>query len=229
MNLKTHYENLYDKSIERILSDNYEIDHLINSPLDSRFGITLLIRPSTSIKNEIQKFLNILKRIDPNQYYYENSDIHITVMSIISCYNGFKLEQIDITKYIEIIRESLLNMSNLDIEFKDVTASPSCLMIQGFMSNDSLNELRDQLRDRFKNSNLEQSIDKRYAIQTAHATVVRFKEKLNQKSKFLEVLEKYRTHTFGTFQVKTMELVYNDWYQRDEFVEKLSEFTIKNE
>jgi len=228
MNLKEHYDTLYTKSIKRIETDDYDIDVLIDSFSDNRFGITLLIRPSLEVKNDIQKFLGELKAIDPNQYYYENSDIHITVMSIISCYNGFKLESIEIPKYIELIKESLANISNIEIEFKGITASPSCLMIQGFMNTNSLNELRNTLRDKFKNSTLEQSIDKRYAIQTAHATVVRFKEKLNQKSKFLEVLEKYRTHKFGTFDVKTIELVYNDWYQKAKFVEKLSEFNIKN-
>jgi 2'-5' RNA ligase len=229
MNLKAHYDNLYDKSIESILLDNYEIDDLINSPSDNRFGITLLIRPSTAVKSEIQKFLKELNVIDPYQYYYENSDIHITVMSIISCYNGFKLASIDISKYNDIIKENLLDISNLKIEFKGVTASPSCIMIQGFMNNNSLNELRNNLRDKFINSPLEQSIDKRYAIQTAHATVVRFKEKLNHKSKFLKALEKYRSHEFGMFEVKNMELVYNDWYQRAKFVKKLSEFSIKNQ
>lgn len=228
MNLKEHYDTLYTKSIKHIETDDYDIDALIDSPSDNRFGITLLIRPSLKVKNEIQKFLGELKAIDPNQYYYENSDVHITVMSIISCYNGFKLESNEIPKYIELIKESLANISNIEIEFKGITASPSCLMIQGFMNTNSLNELRNTLRDKFKNSTLEQSIDKRYAIQTAHATVVRFKEKLNQKLKFLEVLEKYRTHIFGTFNVKTIELVYNDWYQKAKFVEKLSEFNIKN-
>lgn len=227
MTIKVHYDNLYEKSIKRIASNNYEIDELINSPSDDRFGITLLIRPSSEVKNEIQKFLDELKAIDPNQYYYENSDIHITVLSIISCYNGFKLADIDISKYIELIKESLLEVSNLEIEFKGVTASPSCIMIQGFMNTESLNQTRNRLRDKFKKSTLQQSIDQRYAIQTAHTTVVRFKEKLCEKSKFLEMLQKYRTHKFGTFSVKTMELVYNDWYQNTKFVKKLSEVSIK--
>ena len=218
MTLEVHYNNLYIQSVESILSDNYLIDELIVSALDNRFGITLLIRPCIEVKNNIQKFLNELKNVEPNQYYYDNSDIHITVMSIISCYDGFKLESIEIQEYVELIKESLTTISNIEIEFKGVTASSSCLMIQGFMSNDMLNELRNKLRETFKNSTLQQSIDQRYAIQTAHATVVRFKEKLQLKSGFLKVVEKYRNHNFGTFEVENIELVYNDWYQRAKFV-----------
>ena len=31
---------------------------------------------------------------------------------------------------------------------------------------------------------------------------------------------------FGKFEVKKIELVYNDWYQRKEFVKKIVEFEI---
>ncbi|MFD0989824.1 2'-5' RNA ligase family protein [Mariniflexile jejuense] len=228
MNLKEHYESLYKTSIKQIEADAYDIDTLIDSPSDNRFGITLLIRPSETIKNEIQKFLDILKAIDPNQYYYVNSDIHITVMSIISCYDGFELKSINISEYITLINESIQNVSNLKIEFKGITASTSCIMVQGFMNTEALNDARNNLRIKFKNSTLKQSIDKRYTIQTAHATVLRFKEKIIDKSKFLEIVEKYKNHEFGTFEVKSIELVYNDWYQKAKFVKKLSEFSIKN-
>ncbi|WP_231481145.1 hypothetical protein [Sediminibacter sp. Hel_I_10] len=85
MNLESHYKKLYNESISKISSDSYEIDELIDSKKDNRFGITLLIRPSIEIKEKIQNFIKEIKKIEPNQYYYPNSDIHITVMSIISC------------------------------------------------------------------------------------------------------------------------------------------------
>ena len=108
MNLEHHYKKLYNESINKISSDNYEIDHLIDSNKDKRFGLTLLVRPSIEIKKEIQKFLNKIKEIEPDQYYYPNSDIHITVMSIISCYEGFDMTKIDMPKYIELIEKCLL-------------------------------------------------------------------------------------------------------------------------
>lgn len=228
MNLKEHYNSLYQNAIEKIKSDNYAVDPLIDSTKDNRFGITLLIRPPDKVKNEIQKFLNELKALEANQYYYANTDIHITILSIISCYNGFKLKDINISEYNTLIKQSLLDIENIEIQFKGLTASPSCLLIQGFMKNESLNNLRNTLREKFKNSTLQQSIDKRYAIQTAHSTVVRFREKFTNKSEFLNIMEKYKSHDFGTFKVNKIELVYNDWYQRAKFVEKLSEFDIKH-
>ncbi|WP_299555584.1 mutarotase [Seonamhaeicola sp.] len=224
MNLKAHYDDLYDTSVELIKKDQYTIDHLIDDPSDNRFGITLLIRPPDHIKEHIQRFISKIKTLEPNQYYYESSDIHITVMSIISCFNGFKLDHIHIQDYIDVIHKCLLRINNFSINFRGITASPTGLMVQGFTSDASLNILRDHLRNAFKNTGLLQSIDKRYTIKTAHATVVRFREHLNDKHEFLKAVKAHRTHNFGTFDVNALELVYNDWYQREALVKKLFEF-----
>ncbi len=226
MNLENHYKELYDHSISKISSDNYEIDNLIDSDKDNRFGMTLLIRPPIEIKEEIQKFIKEIKRIEPNQYYYPNSDIHITVMSIISCYDGFDMKTIDLKKYIELTQKCLMEIREFSITFKGITASPSGIMIQGFMNTNELNDIRDRLRKEFKNSNLEQSLDKRYSIRTAHSTIIRFKTKLSQKENFLKALDKNINYNFGTFKVNKFELVYNDWYQRDKYVNKIYDFFI---
>lgn len=227
MNLKEHYNKLYKDSIQKIQSDSYQIDELIDSSTDNRFGITLLLRPDNNVKNEIQKFLNKIKLIEPHQYYYPDSDIHITIMSIISCYNEFDLTQIRIEDYVNIIRKSIDGFNKFEIEFKGLTASPSCLMIQGFLKDNTLNLIRSNLRNNFKNSDLEQSIDKRYAIQTAHSTIFRLKEKFRNKRAFLKTVEEYRDYDFGTFSVDTLEFVCNDWYQRKEYVKMLNTFELK--
>ena len=147
-------------------------------------------------------------------------------MSVISCYEGFSIENIDPLKYIELIKKCLPLNQNIEINFKGLTASNSCIMLQGFMNNNQLNEIRDNLRVEFKNSKLEQSLDKRYSIQTAHSTIVRFKNYFNQKHNFLKIIDKHADYDFGTFEVKKFELVYNDWYQRKEFVKKIYEFEI---
>ncbi|WP_233783372.1 hypothetical protein [Flavivirga eckloniae] len=94
------------------------------------------------------------------------------------------------------------------------------------MNHESLNIIRNNLRENFKNTTLEQSIDKRYSIQTAHATICRFSDKLNQKSEFLKSVEDFRNYDFGSFKVKNLELVYNDWYQKEKHVRRLFDFSI---
>jgi len=226
MNLTEHYNQLYKKSSKAILTEQYKLDPQINNPSDSRFGLTLLIRPSETIKANIQLFLEEIKVIEPNQYYYPDSDIHITVMGIISCYEGFTLDQINIPEYIDLIEQSLVELDQIEIEFRGLTASPSAIMIQGFPTDESLNIFRNKLRESFKNSTLEQSIDSRYTIAAAHSTVMRFQEKLENTKQLIQVAEKFRDYNFGKFQVKKLELVYNDWYQREGNTIHLADFNL---
>ncbi len=225
MNLADHYDNLYRHSLEEIQAKGCRTDPLIKSPTDNRFGITLLIRPPLLIKKRIELFLNELKSIDNQQYYYPLPDIHITVMSIISCYDGFELKNISIPGYIRIIEKSMQDVVKFRIKFKGITASTSTIMIQGFYG-ETLNLLRNNLRIHFQSSPLEQTLDKRYTIKTAHSTVVRFQNKLEQENNYLDVLEKWKDYDFGEFDVNRVELVFNDWYQRKKHVRILNYFDI---
>ncbi|MBK5193559.1 MAG: mutarotase [Flavobacteriaceae bacterium] len=225
MNLADHYDNLYQNSIDEIRTEGCKTDPLIKSPTDNRFGVTLLIRPPILVKKRIEIFLKELKNIDNQQYYYPLSDIHITVMSIISCANGFELKNISIPDYMRIIEKSIQDVGKFRIKFKGITASTSTIMIQGFYG-EILNTFRNNLRINFQKSHLEQTIDKRYSIKTGHSTVVRFQNKLEQENNFLEALEKYKDFDFGEFDVNWVELVFNDWYQRKEHVRILSYFDI---
>jgi 2'-5' RNA ligase len=224
--LNEYYNTLYEDSIKKIISDNYQVDDHIDSTSDNRFGITLIIRPNILVKNNIQKFIGELKAIDPGQYYYPNSDIHLTVMSIISCNNGFELKNISIIDYIEMIKKSLKTKNIIKINFNGITASSSCIMVRGFFNDNTLNNIRENLRNSFKDSGLYQSIDKRYRLQTAHSTVVRFRKCLQSKNEYIRIIENYRDYDFGSFTADTLELVYNDWYQRKEYVKSLYKFRI---
>jgi len=226
MNLAQHYNTLYNESLKLIKTDNCLTDNLIDNLKDNRYGLTLLIRLNQQINNNINLFLSELSKAEPHQYYYPFHDRHITVMSIISCYAGFQLENIHLQNYIDIIKQCLINLKAIQIEFKGITMSSSCVMIQGFPFDNALNLLRNNLRIAFKDSNLEQSLDRRYLLQTAHATVVRFREPLTQKDEFLEILDKYRNYNFGSMLTNCIELVYNDWYQREKNTKLLYRFSI---
>ena len=226
MNLKQHYEALYTSSIKKIKSDKYETDPLIDSPQDKRMGLTLIIRPSDHVKTRIKNFLDELRAADPHQYYYPESDMHITVMSVISAYPGFDLQSVSIPDYTDTIKKSLAGLKPFDICFSGLSASPSCIMIRGFFNNNTINTIRDNLRANFRDSGLQQSMDSRYVIETAHSTVVRFREKLSDKERFLNLIEQYHEQDFGTFTADTVEFVCNDWYQRKKYVSGLCRFRL---
>ena len=224
MDLQKHYNDLYSSSIDLITNQGFKIDKNLDVVNDQRLGVSLIIKVNPTILLRIQDFLNKLRSVDPQQYYYEGSQIHITVLSIISCYQGFSLNNIHIEEYISLIQNSLIGIKTFNIEYKGITASDSTIMIQGFPSGKSLEKLRDSLRINFHESSLQQSIDIRYKTVTAHSTVARFRKKLNSASDFITILNRYREHYFGSQEVGAIDLVLNDWYHLSENVEYLHSF-----
>jgi hypothetical protein len=86
--------------------------------------------------------------------------------------------------------------------------------VQGFPEGDQLNQLRDTLRTFFKSQSLQHSIDKRYRLQAAHIMALRFKQPLEQEENFIEKLIELKGTNFGWCTIDQLELVANDWYQR---------------
>lgn len=190
-------------------------------------GITLLLRPSTDVKQKIADFLIKIRKVAPQQYYYPESDLHITVLSIISCYAGFEVQQINTADYISGVKHCLKYFTPFKIHFKGVALTNTGIILQGFPADEQLNTLRDKLRKYFKNSDLQQSIDSRYALETAHSTVMRYTSPVENKDFFINTVENFRAFDFGYSEVTEMELVYNDWYQRKANTKILSLYSLK--
>lgn len=226
MNLTELYNNLYTRSIDDIRNGNNKIDRLIDDKNDKRRGLTVLIRPNDSIQGAIARFQQELMVIDKEQYYQPRPDMHVTVLSIISCYDGFDLGQIETSKYIRLFEESARNITDIDLHFQGISASPEAVMIQGFPLNAGLERFRDQLRENVKASALQQTIDARYRLTTAHITAVRFREQIRAPQQFAERLENYRDVDFGSFKPREIELVYNDWYQKRHIVKTLHKISL---
>src|SRR5699024_8065503 len=125
MDLEEQYDNLYKDASQKFKKGIYQTDNLIDSLKDNRYGLTLLARPSEETIKNIQAFLDKVREIEPQQYYYPPSSIHITVLSIISCHKGFNPNHIDRKSYIENIVKGLKEREPFEIEFKGITASPS--------------------------------------------------------------------------------------------------------
>ncbi len=226
MNLEDYYNKLWNQSLQKFRSNEFEFDPVINSEDDSRYGITLLARPSREVKQNISRTLDEIKNVAPNQYYYPGSDLHVTILSIISCYSGFSLDQVDQSDYQKIVQSAIDSISPFEIIFCGLTASSSSILIQGFPGSNQLNVLRDELREKFKDSGLQHSIDKRYQLQAAHVTVVRFKESFKNAERFVNKVTRLRDRNFGSCVIDQVELVGNDWYQQQDKVKSIAKFSL---
>jgi len=227
--LESIYTSMWERSVAGFAQGIFDLDHLLNDPGDDRRGVALLARVSGDAAGRIESFLEESRLLEPGQYYYTKRDFHITVLSIISCEAGFELARIDTGAYIDLVAEEVGKISSFDIEFEGITASPSCVLIQGFPVGNHLRALRDRLRRVFKGSRLYQTIDKRYRISTAHCTALRFCEPLRRPDRLVKFLEANRGRSFGRCHIEAVDLVHNDWYARTERIELLKRYELADQ
>ncbi|UOQ76990.1 mutarotase [Hymenobacter sp. 5516J-16] len=215
MSLQEHYDAMRTLAVRQLLQGEAELDLLLEVPeQDSRRGLTLLARPPAAVTARIAEVLATVQRAEPDQYYYPASDTHLTILSIISCYPGFSLHLVDSGAYRQLVGAALRAVGPFRICYAGLTVSAGGIMVQGFPEDDSLEKLRNALRVAFRHSGLPQSIDQRYALRTAHSTVVRFTTPLRDPAHLVALVQQEQQTRIGSFEVDTLELVFNDWYQR---------------
>jgi len=226
MGLKNHYASLHESALSIIRKEGFSLDAELNNPTDLRRGLTLLLRPNFEIVEAFNQFISKGRAVLPGQYFYPPSDLHLTIMPIISCYEGFSLEKLDLSVYDQLIKNSLKDIRKMEIEFEGVFSSPSCLMVKGFPLNEYLKNFRQNLRESFASSNVEQSLDKRYKLVAAHSTLVRFVKPIEDIEKVFALIDAYKNFNFGTQYFDQVSFVYNDWYQRKSIVKTLNTYTL---
>ncbi|MEI8631713.1 hypothetical protein P4S72_05615 [Vibrio sp. PP-XX7] len=73
--------------------------------------------------NEVLNFLHRVKFLKPEQYYQPISDLHLTVLTIMTCFENFHLSENEEQDYAEIFKEAVRDIGSFEIQFKGITAS----------------------------------------------------------------------------------------------------------
>ncbi|MGB5446479.1 MAG: hypothetical protein WBM99_13355 [Psychromonas sp.] len=210
------YDEMWVSFCSALKHNQYLLDPFIGCADDTRRGITALAYLESNnklVSREIALFLRQIQLIEPQQYYHPIDELHLTVLSIITCIAGFELADINPIKYADVFYKSFKGIDPIEIRFQGVTASPSCIVIQGFPVGNGLDQLRQNLRKQFEISGLCSSIDSRYRLKTAHITAIRFCSPIKDASKLESVCKKYKNHLFGKVKFTEFDLVFNNWYQ----------------
>jgi len=226
MDLDKHYQWLYENSVQQIREGLHRTDPFLNTREDHRRGLTLIIRPPESVTDRVKFFLDELQTADPAQYYQPQSDMHITVLSVFNCFEGFGLGRLQLEDYINTVAPCIKCSEKFKIDLKGVTTAMDGVMVKGYFLDDSLNRMRDCIRESFKKSGLDNDIDARYRIDAAHMTVVRFRKPLKNRNSFLDIVERFRNTDFGGFLVENIDLVFNNWYVTERYVHLLKRFPL---
>ncbi|KXI30720.1 2'-5' RNA ligase family protein [Paraglaciecola hydrolytica] len=207
------YQDMWQRAWPLISDNQISLDPFLSGKTDTRRGITLLARIKSPVSESIYAFLQQMQQREPEQYYYPLSDLHVTVMSVLSCQPDYQLSAADQAKYVDLIQNIVRKTPAFNIEFKGITLADSGVMVCGYVTDDSLVALRAELRTQVGASNLLHSMDKRYTLITAHSTVARFRSSLQQPGALGAFLQANRNTYFGKLPVTELELVVNDWYQ----------------
>lgn len=222
--LSTHYERMYRDASASIAAGRYTLDQMIDDPGDNRFGISLIIKLSDELCDKIIALQNQFKSIEPEQYYYPRTDLHITVIAIVSCHSGFTIEDRNMIPYFEILHRVIHEVPPFQITCSGLTASAGSVLMQGFPSGKEIDQFRNEIRTRFNSSGLFHTIDTRYPITAAHSTIIRFRHALRSPAAMVSKLDSLRDSSFGILEVDRVQLVYNDWYQRADRTRLLKKF-----
>ncbi len=211
--LREHYDLLWRDAAREFQAGRAAVEPLLASGQpDRRRGLTLILRLGTVVSAEFVKFLETLNHAEPGQYVYPASDFHVTLLSLFTATEAWEPFFARAAEYQQAAAKALASAPPITVRFQGITASSGAIMIQGFPADGTLETLRDRLRAELRAAGLGEGLDQRYRLQTAHATVFRFRHPLANAPRFLECLEAYRNHEFGTATINEVQLVENDWY-----------------
>jgi hypothetical protein len=176
---------------------------------DQRRGLALLANPKGPIPKNLGMLLNEMKAIEPVQYYYPETDFHVTVMDLISANLQFTADETLIQKANQIIETAITGMAPFDIHFKGIIVSNGAILAKGYY-NGGLPQLRDKIRKIAAEYDF--NLEERYQSISAHVTIARFISKAVSSELLLAKIGDYHDFEIGVTRVNDLELVIHDWY-----------------
>jgi 2'-5' RNA ligase len=219
------YQRLWSEAIAAFERGEHKVDpHLSDKENDRRRGVTLICRPSPSVRDAVAGYINRLAEVCPGQYFYCPEELHITVLSIISGTEFWECEMPRFEACRPIIGEVLGRCRPFKIYFRGVTASADSVLIQGFPIGDGLGAIRNELRAAFASRGFGDMPDRRYKATTAHMTAMRFSKTCLDLKPLLSFLTASREMDFGETEVSTIQLIRGDWYGSADRVQTLQEY-----
>jgi 2'-5' RNA ligase len=225
--LQKCYDRMWSVNLGKIRSGLIEVDPILAARLpDRRRGLTVIARPSSCVRQRVMAFLNELRTMEPDQYYYVPSELHVTVLALFTATVEYQRLLAQTDRYAAAVDAALQKARPFQIDFTGVTVSPGAVMIQGFFEKEVLNDLRDSLRRQLRARNLAEGVDRRYRLETAHMTIARFRTPLRISERFVALLERARHRSFGKTQIRRVSLVQNDWYLTRQILKTLKSYRL---
>lgn len=211
--LRARYEALWADAIKGIGRGEIERDPVLEARApDTRRGMTVIARPSAGVARRATDVLRDLRRLEPDQYFYAGSELHVTVLSLFTASADYEPLFARRADYTAAVDAALMEVHPVQLSFEGITASRASVMIQGWFETNALDIMRERLREELRRQGLSKGVDERYRLETAHMTVLRFRAKLREPERFADRLREVRDRCFGEMTTERFALVEHDWY-----------------
>lgn len=173
---------------------------------DTALCLTTVSYIPEQLANTIQEaIIKPLAVIDPDQYYFPNSSMHVTIHNIRVVRSPQSFTDSDIQLARQLLRQSIPTFTAPTFELVGLLSMPTSVSIIALV-NPEFDHMVKSIRKLFAQNNL--ADDKKYftdEISFANITICRY-TKLPSKL-FLETVEKNKQKTFGFFTPKETTLV----------------------
>lgn len=209
--LEAHYEAMWTGAIGALAAGDIDCDSRLSLGPDPRRGLTLIARPGPALAARFDALLDRLCAVEPRQYRHPVADMHVTVLSLFTVTDDPGPSLAHLEDYRAAVHAALAG-EGFTIDFDGITLSRGAVLARGFPRGPGLETLRERLRGELRARGLAASLDQRYRLVTAHATLLRFAAPLAQPARLAALLEALRDEPLGEMWVDRLELVINDWY-----------------
>ena len=212
--LQAHYEAMWTDAIGALATGDIDCDSRLALGSDPRRGLTLIARPGPALAARFDTLLDRLCAVEPRQYRHPVADMHVTILSLslFTVTDDPAPSLAHLEDYRAAVHAALAGLEGFTIDFDGITLSRGAVLARGFPRGPGLEMLRERLRGELRARGLAGSLDQRYRLVTAHATLLRFAAPLMQPAHLVALLEAQRDEPLGEMKVDRLELVINDWY-----------------
>ena len=211
--LESLYTKIHAENYPVVAAGNETVDTLLKHPeCDGRRGLTLLITLDVANARKITALADEFKAIEPDQYYYPASDLHVTVLDVISAHEGFLRDDRQIERFNRLIEQAIAGIAPFELYFEGTMVSSIGILTKGFY-REGLQDIRARVREVARAEGTE--FRERYQSISAHVTLMRFTTAIKNRSRFLSAVDRCRNLKLGGMVVNGLSLVIHDWYNRE--------------
>jgi 2'-5' RNA ligase len=223
---RQRYDAMWTDALPAIRAGEVDCDTRLLAGPDPRRGLTLIARPGPQLAAGFAHVLDRLAAIERGQYRHPAPDLHLTVLSLFTVTDDHAAPLARLAAYRDAVHAAVAGTPPLEIEFSGITASRGAVLAQGHPCGPALALLRERLRDALRMRGLDGTLDGRYKLVTAHATLLRFVRPLAAPQAFAAALEDMRALPLGSLHADQLDLVINDWYMTSASLQLVERITL---